>query len=340
MTAPAQHDTDGTAGIAPGTTLAKALNRALHDEMSHDDRVVVFGEDVGRLGGVFRVTDGLAARFGEQRCFDTPVAESAILGMAIGMAMYGLRPVVEMQFDAFAYPAFEQLASHLAKMRNRTRGAVSLPVVVRVPYGGGIGGVEHHSDSSEAYAAHTPGLHVLTPGTVEDAYGMLRAAVRGADPVVFFEPKRLYWSVADVALPTEVEPVGRAVIRRAGTHATLVAYGPTVPIALAAAELGAAEGYDLEVIDLRSLVPFDEQTVHESVRRTGRAIVVHEASGFAGFGAEVVARICEECFHHLEAPVRRVTGFDIPYPPPRLERFHLPSVDRVLDAVSSLWRDQ
>ncbi|WP_416905705.1 alpha-ketoacid dehydrogenase subunit beta [Micromonospora echinospora] len=316
--------------------MARALNRALHDAMADDDRVVVFGEDVGRLGGVFRVTDGLADRFGAQRCFDTPAAEAAILGSAIGMAMYGLRPVVEMQFDAFAHPAFEQMVGHLAKLRNRTRGTLTAPVVVRVPYGGGVGAVEHHGDSSEAYAAHTPGLHVLTPATVEDAYGMLRAAVRGDDPVLFFEPKRLYWDTSETTFPVEVEPVGQAVVRRAGGHATLVAYGPSVPVALAAARLGAADGYDLEVVDLRSLVPFDGETVYASVRKTGRAVVVHEAAGFGGPGAEVVARVTEECFHHLEAPVRRVTGFDIPYPPPRLERHHLPSVDRVLAAVASL----
>ena len=321
-----------TAAIAT-VTLAKALNQALADAMSADERVVVFGEDVAELGGVFRVTDGLAKRFGENRCFDSPLAEAGILGTAIGMAMYGYRPVVEMQFDAFAYPAFEQLVSHLSKMRNRTRGALPTPVVIRVPYGGGIGGVEHHSDSSELYAVHTPGVHVVTPATVEDAYWLLRSAIASPDPVVFFEPKRLYWTKAQLTLPVTTGPIGSAAIRRTGRDLTLIAYGQTVPVALEAAERAREYGYDLEVVDLRSLVPFDEATVTASVERTGRAIVVHEAAGFAGFGAEVAARVSERCFYRLESPVLRVTGLDIPYPPPKLEHWHLPNADRVLDAV-------
>ncbi|GAA2020788.1 alpha-ketoacid dehydrogenase subunit beta [Catenulispora yoronensis] len=320
-------------------SLAQAVNRALRDAMTADDKVVVFGEDVGVLGGVFRVTDGLTRDFGEQRCFDSPLAEAGIMGTAIGMAMYGFRPVVEMQFDAFAYPAFEQIASHLAKMRNRTRGTLPLPVVVRVPYGGGIGGVEHHSDSSEGYFAATPGLHVVTPATVSDAYTLLRAAIESDDPVIFMEPKRLYWS-KDV-LETSGPAIGTAAVRRQGTDATLIAYGPTVSTALEAADAAAAEGFDLEVVDLRSIVPFDDETVCESVRKTGRAVVIHEAAGFGGTGAEIAARVSERCFHWLEAPVRRVTGFDIPYPPPKLERHHLPSVDRILDVVASLqWEDR
>lgn len=258
------------------------------------------------------------------------------------MAMYGMRPVVEMQFDAFAYPAFEQLVSHVAKMRNRTRGAMPLPLTIRVPYGGGIGGVEHHSDASEAYYAHTPGLHVVTPATVADAYGLLRASIASDDPVVFLEPKRLYWSKADWSAdaPEEVAPIGRAVVRRAGRSATLITYGPSLPVCLEAAEAAVQEGWDLEVVDLRSLVPFDDETVSASVRRTGRAVVVHEASGFGGVGAEIAARVTERCFHHLEAPVLRVAGFDIPYPPPMLERHHLPGVDRILDAVGRLqWEE-
>lgn len=254
------------------------------------------------------------------------------------MAMYGLRPVVEMQFDAFAYPAFEQLISHVAKMRNRTRGAMPLPITIRVPYGGGIGGVEHHCDSSEAYYVATPGLTVVTPATVEDAYGLLRASIASDDPVVFLEPKRLYWSKADwrPEAPTAVPGIGKALVRRAGTSATLITYGPSLPVCLEAAEAAREEGWDLEVVDLRSLVPFDEQTVVESVRRTGRAVVVHEAGGFGGPGAEIAARVTERCFHHLEAPVLRVTGFDIPYPPPMLEKHHLPGVDRILDTVARL----
>jgi len=314
-------------------TLAQALNRALHDAMDDDDRVVVFGEDVGLLGGVFRITDKLQERFGERRCFDTPLAESGIVGTAIGMALYGYKPVVEMQFDGFTYPAFEQIVSHLAKMRNRSRGTVELPVVIRIPYGGGIGAVEHHSESPEAYFAHTAGLKVVSPGTPADAYSLLREAISSPDPVVFFEPKRRYWLKEDVELPVTREPFGTAVVRRAGTTATLLAYGPMVKTCLEAAEAATAEGWDLEVVDLRSLVPFDERGVLESVKRTGRAIVVHEAAVFGGFGAEVAARITEKAFYFLEAPVLRVGGFDIPYPSAKLEEFFLPDVDRILDAV-------
>jgi 2-oxoisovalerate dehydrogenase E1 component beta subunit len=329
-----------TTATAKPVTMALALRRALRDAMAGDPSVHVLGEDVGTLGGVFRITDGLAAEFGDERCTDTPTAEAGILGTAVGMAMYGLRPVVEMQFDAFAYPSFEQLISHVAKTRNRTRGALSLPITVRVPYGGGIGGVEHHSDSSEAYYMATPGLHVVTPATVEDAYGLLRAAIDSDDPVVFLEPKRLYWSKAKSPWspdePGTVEPIGRAVVRRRGSSATLLTYGPSLPVCLDAAEAARAEGWDLEVVDLRSLVPFDDETVARSVRHTGRAVVVHESAGFGGPGGEIAARVTERCFHHLEAPVLRVAGFDIPYPPPMLERHHLPGVDRVLDAVARL----
>lgn len=323
---------------AKPSTMAQALNRAMRDAMAEDPTVHVMGEDVGTLGGVFRITDGLAKEFGEERCTDTPLAEAGILGAAVGMAMYGLRPVVEMQFDAFAYPAFEQLISHVAKMRNRTRGAMPLPITIRVPYGGGIGGVEHHCDSSEAYYVATPGLHVVTPATVEDAYGLLRASIASDDPVIFLEPKRLYWSKADWSpeAPKAVPGIGKAMVRRTGTSATLITYGPSLPVCLEAAEAAREEGWELEVVDLRSLVPFDEETVMQSVRRTGRAVVVHEANGFGGPGAEIAARIMERCFHHLEAPVLRVTGFDIPYPPPMLEKHHLPGVDRILDTVARL----
>jgi 2-oxoisovalerate dehydrogenase E1 component beta subunit len=323
-------------------TMAQALRQALHDSLADDPTVHVLGEDVGTLGGVFRITDGLAAKFGPARVSDTPLAEAGILGTAVGMAMYGLRPVVEMQFDAFAYPAMEQLISHVSRMRNRTRGAMPLPITIRIPYGGGIGGVEHHSDSSEAYYLHTPGLHVVTPATVADAYGLLRASIASDDPVVFLEPKRLYWGKADWSAdaPEAVPPLGRAVVRRTGASATLITYGPSVPVCLEAAEAARQEGWDLEVVDLRSLVPFDDETVCASVRRTGRAVVVHESTGFGGAGAEIAARVSERCFHHLEAPVLRVAGFDIPYPPPMLERYHLPGVDRVLDAVARLqWED-
>jgi len=341
---------------AEGTvTMAAALNQALADALAADGTVLVFGEDVGTLGGVFRVTDGLAARFGEARVFDTPLAESGIVGTAIGMAMNGLRPVVEMQFDAFAYPAFEQIISHLAKLRNRTRGRVTLPVTIRIPYGGGIGGVEHHSDSSEAYYAHTAGLRVVTPGIPGDAYTLLRQAIESPDPVIFLEPKRRYWAKETTApgrdhaaldhaaldhAALDHAALDRAVVRRPGSDVTLIAYGAMTGTALEAAEAAGQEGRSVEVIDLRSLSPFDDETVAASVRRTGRAVVVHEASRFCGYGAEVAARVTEQCFHYLEAPVLRVAGLDIPYPPPHLEEYYLPSVDRILDAIDRLqWQE-
>lgn len=326
--------------MADEVTMAGVINAALRDAMTADPSVVVFGEDVGPLGGVFRVTDGLTHEFGAQRCFDTPLAESGIVGMAVGMAMNGMRPVVEMQFDAFAYPAFEQITSHVAKMGNRTRGRVRLPMVIRIPCGGGIGGVEHHCDSSEAYYAHTSGLTVVAPATGADAYGLLRAAIDGPDPVVFLEPKRHYFSREETDLSAAVPPIGKAVVRRPGSDVTLIAYGPSTPVALAAAEQAAAEGVDIGVVDLRSIVPFDDETVCTEVRRTGRAVVIAEAPGFASVSSEVAARVGERCFHHLEAPVRRVTGFDIPYPAPKLERHHLPDVDRILDVVDELqWEE-
>jgi 2-oxoisovalerate dehydrogenase E1 component subunit beta len=318
-------------------SMAQALNRALRDAMTADDSVVVFGEDVGALGGVFRITDGLTAEFGENRCFDTPLAEAGIVGVAIGMAMNGMRPVVEMQFDAFAYPAFEQIVSHVAKMRNRTRGRVTLPMVIRVPYAGGIGGVEHHCDSSEAYYAHTPGLQLVAPATASDAYALMREAIASPDPIVFLEPKKLYWSKEEVDLSAGFSSeIGKAVIRRAGTDATLIAYGPSVPVALEAADVAAQEGRSLQVVDVRSIVPFDDETVCAAVASTGRAVVIAEAAGFASVASEIVARVTERCFHSLAAPIRRVTGFDIPFPPPKLEKFQLPGVDRILDAVDDL----
>jgi 2-oxoisovalerate dehydrogenase E1 component beta subunit len=314
-------------------TMAQALNAALHDAMGDDERVLMFGEDVGKLGGVFRVTDGLQDRFGEERCFDTPLAESGIVGTAIGLAMYGYRPVAEMQFDGFSYPAFEQIVSHLAKMPNRSRGTIKLPVTIRIPYGGGIGAVEHHSESPEAYWAHTAGLKVMTPGTPDDGYSMMREAIALDDPVVFLEPKRRYWMKSDSELPVRTEPYREAVVRREGTDATVICYGPMVRTALEAADAAADEGWSLEVVDLRSLAPMDTETVIASVQRTGRAIVVHEAAMTLGVGAEVAARIQERAFYHLEAPVLRATGFDTPYPPAKLEEYWLPDVDRILDMV-------
>ena len=322
-------------------TMAQALNRALADALEADPSVLVFGEDVGPLGGVFRITDGLTARFGEDRCFDTPLAEAGIVGSAVGLAMNGMRPVVEMQFDAFAYPAFEQIVDHVAKMGNRTRGAVRLPLVIRIPYAGGIGGVEHHSDSSEAYYAHTPGLTVVTPATPQDAYGLLRAAIAHPDPVIFLEPKKLYWTSGAVDTTAPLPEIGRAQVIRDGTDATIIAYGPSVPVALAAADAAAGGG---------AQPPGRRRAQHRAVRRrdrhrqavrsTGRAVVVAEAPGFASVASEIAARVSERCFHYLEAPVLRVTGFDTPFAPPKLEEYYLPSVDRLLDAVDRLqWDD-
>jgi pyruvate dehydrogenase E1 component beta subunit len=320
-------------------TMAAALNRALADAITEDPEVVVFGEDVGALGGVFRITDGLAERFGEDRCFDTPLAESGIIGTAVGMAMNGMRPVVEMQFDAFALPAFEQVVSHVAKLGNRTRGAVRMPMVIRIPFGGGIGGVEHHCDSSEAYYAHTPGLTVVSPSTPQDAYSMLRAAIASPDPVVFLEPKKLYWSKGEVDTSVTVD-LGTARIAREGTDVTVLAYAAMVPIALEAAEIAASEGRSVQVIDIRSLSPFDDATVTAAVKSTGRAVVVAEAPGYVSVASEIQARVFERCFEYLEAPVRRVTGFDTPFAPPKLEHWYLPDADRILDAIDSLhWDD-
>jgi 2-oxoisovalerate dehydrogenase E1 component beta subunit len=320
---------------ATSISIAGALNAALGDALEADPSVVIFGEDVGPLGGVFRVTDALSARFGESRIWDSPLAEAGIVGTAIGMAMYGMRPVVEMQFDAFSYPAFEQITSHLAKMRNRTRGRVALPIVIRIPYAGGIGAVEHHSDSSEAYWIHTPGLTVVTPSNPADAYSMLREAIASDDPVIFLEPKSRYWVKDEVALPAMTLPMTRAQVLREGTDVTLIAYGPTVRTAMDTADQGALEGLSVEVIDLRSLSPFDDETVSASVRKTSRAAVIHEAAQFGGYGAEVAARVTERNFFHLAAPILRIAGFDVPYPAPKLEEHYLPTPERVLAALET-----
>jgi 2-oxoisovalerate dehydrogenase E1 component beta subunit len=315
-------------------TMARALNEALRDAMEADDRVVLLGEDVGTLGGVFRITDGLLKDFGEQRVMDTPLAESAIMGVSIGLALRGYRPVPEMQFDGFSYPALDQIISHLAKYRNRSAGTQAMPVVCRIPYGGAIGAVEHHSESPETIYCHTAGLKVVAPSSPADAYSLLRQSIDTDDPVIFLEPKRRYWAKQEVDLPVETEPMGRARVLREGSDLTLVAYGPMVKVALDAAEAAEEEGIgSLEVIDLRTLVPLDEETLVASATRTGRMVVVHEAPQFLGMGAEVAARVTEAAFFHLEAPVLRCTGLDIPYPPARLEEAHLPGVDRVLWTV-------
>src|SRR5689334_22661033 len=271
-------------------TMGKALNLALHDALQADSRVLVFGEDVGALGGVFRVTDGLQAEFGEERVFDTPLAEATIAATALGLAMKGFRPVAEMQFDAFSYPAFQQVTSNIAKYHTRTGGAVNMQLVIRIPYGGNIGAIEQHSESPETYYAHTAGLKVVTPSTPSDAYGLLSAAIRDPDPVIFLEPKSRYWMREAVDLPLPSLALEQARVARAGTDVTVIAYGPTVQVALAAAEAAEAEGTSLEVVDLRSLAPLDMETVAASVRKTHRAVVVHEAPVFMGLGAEVAAR--------------------------------------------------
>ncbi|MBV8927797.1 MAG: alpha-ketoacid dehydrogenase subunit beta [Mycobacteriaceae bacterium] len=317
-----------------GLTMVQAINRALHDAMSVDDRVLVFGEDVAKLGGVFRVTEGLAEKFGDGRCFDTPLAESAIIGIAIGLAIRGFVPVPEIQFDGFAAPAFDQMVSHLAKYRTRTHGDLDMPVTVRIPSFGGIGAVEHHSESTETYWVHTAGLKVVVPSTPSDAYWLLRHAITSRDPVIYLEPKRRYWGREPVDTAEPGLPIGRATIRRAGDDVTVLTYGGLVPTAMRAAELAADRyGWTLEVIDLRSLNPLDFDTIADSVRKTGRTVVMHEGPRTLGFGAELAARIQEELFYDLESPVLRATGFDTPYPPARLEKLWLPGVDRVLDCV-------
>jgi 2-oxoisovalerate dehydrogenase E1 component beta subunit len=315
-------------------TMVQAIGAALHDAMDADDRVVVFGEDVARQGGVFRVTDGLQRDFGTTRCFDTPLAESSIIGAAVGMAMRGFRPVPEIQFDGFTYPAFDQIVTHLAKYRSRTRGLVNMPVTVRVPSFGGIGSPEHHSESTETFWVHSAGLKVVVPSSPADAYSLLRDSIESDDPTLYLEPKRRYWARGDVERGTRTEPIGTAAIRRAGTTVTVVTYGPLVGTALEAAAVAVEEhGWDLEVVDLRSLVPLDFDTIAASVVRTGRCVVLHEGPRTLGMGAEIAARVQEELFWNLEAPVLRATGFDTPYPPARLESAWLPGVDRLLDTI-------
>src|SRR5918996_1552755 len=320
----------------PAMTLAAALNEALRYSMRNDPHVIVLGEDVGKLGGVFRITDKLQEEFGEERVLDTPLAESGIVGAAIGMAMYGLRPICEMQFDGFTYPAFEQIVSHLAKYGFRSRGKMRLPIVIRIPFGGGIGAVEHHSESPEAYFTHTAGLKVVTPSTPSDAFSLLIQSIEDPDPVIFFEPKRRYWIREDIELTPNGMPLGKARVVREGTDVTLITYGPTVRTCQEACDEAEADGVAIELIDLRTLVPLGLVTILDSVQKTGRAVVVHEAQVTGGFGAEIAARIMEDDFLSLHAPVIRVGGFDIPYPPAKLEDVHLPDVDRVLDAVDKV----
>ncbi|OII25660.1 alpha-ketoacid dehydrogenase subunit beta [Frigoribacterium sp. MCBA15_019] len=313
--------------------LGKAINAGLRKAMADDPRVLLMGEDIGTLGGVFRVTEGLQAEFGEKRVIDTPLAESGIVGTAIGLAMGGFRPVCEIQFDGFIYPGFDQITSQLAKMTNRHEGAVTMPVVIRVPYGGHIGAVEHHQESPEAYFAHTAGLRVVSPSTPHDAYWMIQEAIASNDPVMFFEPKSRYWPKGEVDLSDPQAPLHASRVVRTGTEVTLLGHGAMVSVLLQAAEIAAAEGVSAEVVDLRSLSPVDYGPILESVRKTGRLVVAQEAPGFVSVGSEIAATVAEKAFYSLEAPVLRVSGFDAPFPPAKLETQYLPDADRVLEAV-------
>ena len=317
-------------------TIVAAINQGLRRALESDPKVLLMGEDIGKLGGVFRVTEGLQQDFGEERVIDTPLAESGIVGTAIGLALYGYRPVVEIQFDGFVYPAFDQIVVQLARMRYRSAGALQLPITIRMPFGGGIGSVEHHSESPEAYFASSPGLRVVTCADPTDAYWMIQQAIASDDPVIFLEPKRRYWQKGEVdttADPAAALPMYKAKVLVEGSDCTLISYGPTVATCLEAARLAAEDGVKLEVIDLRSLSPLDLPTLETSAKKTGRAIVVHEASSSAGIGGEIGQCLAQSCFYHLHAPVLRVTGYDTPYPPSRIEDRYLPDVDRVLDAV-------
>ena len=313
--------------------LGKAINAGLRKALADNDKVLVMGEDVGKLGGVFRITEGLQAEFGTQRVFDTPLAESGIVGSAIGLAMRGYRPVCEIQFDGFIYPAFDQITSQLAKMTFRHEGQLPMPVVIRVPYGGHIGAVEHHQESNEAYFAHTAGLRLVSPSNANDAYWMIQEAIASDDPVLFFEPKSRYWPKGDVNLAGNPTPLHSARVARVGSDVTLIGHGAMVTVLLQAAEIAQEEGTSVEVIDLRSLSPIDYPTLLESVRKTGRVVVAQEASQNVSLGSEIAATITERAFYSLEAPVVRVSGFDMPFPPAKLETIFLPDADRVLDAV-------
>jgi 2-oxoisovalerate dehydrogenase E1 component beta subunit len=330
-------DTATTPDTAAPTTatlpMAKALNAGLRQAMLTDPKVLMMGEDIGPLGGVFRVTEGLHAEFGERRVLDTPLAESGIIGTAIGLAMRGYRPVCEIQFDGFVFPGFDQITSQLARMRNRHEGGVIMPVVVRIPYGGHIGSIEHHQESPEAYFAHTPGLRVVSPSNPHDAYWMMQEAIASDDPVIFFEPKSRYWPKGEVDLTGSGTPLHASRVVRPGTSVTVVGHGAMVSVLLQAADLAAAEGISLEVIDLRSISPIDYAPILDSVTKTGRLVVAQEAAGFVSVGSEIAATVTERAFYSLEAPVLRVSGFDTPFPPAAVETHFLPSPDRVLEAV-------
>ena len=313
--------------------LGRALNAGLRAALAADDHVLLMGEDIGRLGGVFRVTEGLQAEFGDRRVLDTPLAESGIVGTAIGLAMAGFRPVIEIQFDGFVFPAFDQITTQLAKLTNRYEGALQMPVVIRIPYGGHIGAVEHHQESPEAYFAHTPGLRVVAPSTANDAYWMIQDAIASPDPVIFLEPKAKYWAKGEVDMSARAVPLHSSRVVRRGTDVTLVGHGAMVTALLQAAAIAEGEGTSCEVIDLRSISPIDYGPILDSVRRTGRMVYAQEAQGFASVGSEVAATVMERAFFALESPVLRVSGFDVPFPPAKLEGQYLPDADRILEAV-------
>ncbi|RSM66497.1 alpha-ketoacid dehydrogenase subunit beta [Amycolatopsis sp. WAC 01375] len=317
-------------------TIGKAINLGLRRAMEEDPKVLVMGEDVGKLGGVFRITDGLQKDFGEQRVLDTPLAESGIIGTAVGLAVRGFRPVCEIQFEGFIFPGFDQISSQVAKLHYRTQGKIKMPIVIRVPFGGGIGAVEHHSESPESLFAHIPGLKVVSVSNAVDAYWGIQQAIKSDDPILFFEPKKLYHSgalKAEIDTDATPDPLFKSRVIREGTTATVVAYGPSVKVALDAAAAAEDEGKSLEVIDLRTLSPLDLEPVFESVRKTGRLIALSEAPSESSLTSEIAARVQQECFYSLEAPVLRVTGFDTPYPPAKLEEHYLPDLDRVLHTV-------
>jgi pyruvate dehydrogenase E1 component beta subunit len=313
--------------------MGKAINEGLRRALAENPKVLLMGEDIGTLGGVFRVTEGLKSEFGGDRVIDSPLAESGIVGTAIGLAMRGYRTVCEIQFDGFIYPAFDQITSQLAKLTNRHEGHMSFPVVIRVPYGGHIGAVEHHQESNEAYFAHTPGLRLVSPSTPHDAYWMIQEAIASNDPVMFFEPKSRYWPKGDVDTSHNSTPLHAARVVRSGSDVTLLGHGAMVSVLLQAAEIAAEEGTDVEVIDLRSISPIDYAPILESVRKTGRLVVAQEAPGNVSVGSEIAATVTERAFYFLNAPVLRVSGFDVPFPPAKLEAIFLPDADRVLDAV-------
>ena len=313
--------------------LAKAITAALRDEMEADEKTLLIGEDIGALGGVFRVTDGLQAEFGPDRVIDPPLAESGIIGSSIGMAMRGYRPVAEIQFDGFVFPGFNQITTQLAKIHSRTGGAVPMPVTIRLPYGGHIGSIEHHSESPEALFAHTAGLRIITPSNSHDAYWMTRQAIVCQDPVIILEPKRRYWLKGEVNTAEHAPDAFTAQVLRSGADATIATYGPLVPVALAAAEVAAEQGRTVEVVDVRSISSLDDETIARSAAKTRRLVVAHEAPTFAGFGAEIAARVSERAYHRLAAPVLRVGGFHMPYPPSSQEHRYLPDIDRMLEAL-------